>query len=161
MSALPSSRHVGQKCQVSPPAFSSSDSDASDLRQPPCYEDAVKQVNSILWSNLVEFAGQGSPLNLFGSNSLPFFFLSIHHLCLTCLSQSLLLSLHDHSILLLNLKQVITEVWVYKVDRKSCMVLQKSSKYFFVHFCQLPFINIHDSVKTKKQIKNWMKFENN
>uniref|UniRef100_A0A3B3X8U2 Myocardin n=1 Tax=Poecilia mexicana TaxID=48701 RepID=A0A3B3X8U2_9TELE len=41
--ALPSSRHVGQKCQVSPPAFSSSDSDASDLRQPPCYEDAVKQ----------------------------------------------------------------------------------------------------------------------
>uniref|UniRef100_A0A096M7Q7 Myocardin n=1 Tax=Poecilia formosa TaxID=48698 RepID=A0A096M7Q7_POEFO len=43
MSALPSSRHVGQKCQVSPPAFSSSDSDASDLRQPPCYEDAVKQ----------------------------------------------------------------------------------------------------------------------
>uniref|UniRef100_A0A3Q2QZI3 Myocardin n=1 Tax=Fundulus heteroclitus TaxID=8078 RepID=A0A3Q2QZI3_FUNHE len=43
MSALPSPRHVGQKCQVSPPAFSSSDSDASDLRQPPCYEDAVKQ----------------------------------------------------------------------------------------------------------------------
>ncbi|KAM4716287.1 myocardin isoform 2-T2 [Anableps anableps] len=43
MSALPSSRHVGQKSQVSPPAFSSSDSDASDLRQPPCYEDAVKQ----------------------------------------------------------------------------------------------------------------------
>ncbi|XP_047232016.1 myocardin isoform X3 [Girardinichthys multiradiatus] len=43
MSALPSSRHVGQKCQVSPPAVSSSDSDASDLRQPPCYEDAVKQ----------------------------------------------------------------------------------------------------------------------
>uniref|UniRef100_A0A3B5KUJ6 Myocardin n=1 Tax=Xiphophorus couchianus TaxID=32473 RepID=A0A3B5KUJ6_9TELE len=29
--------------KVSPPAFSSSDSDASDLRQPPCYEDAVKQ----------------------------------------------------------------------------------------------------------------------
>ncbi|XP_076615427.1 myocardin isoform X3 [Chaetodon auriga] len=43
MSVLPSPRHVGQKCQVSPPAFSSSDSDASDLRQPPCYEDAVKQ----------------------------------------------------------------------------------------------------------------------
>ncbi|XP_068161210.1 myocardin isoform X3 [Antennarius striatus] len=43
MSVVPSSRHVGQKCQVSPPAFSSSDSDASDLRQPPCYEDAVKQ----------------------------------------------------------------------------------------------------------------------
>ncbi|XP_028263989.1 myocardin isoform X3 [Parambassis ranga] len=41
MSVLPSPRHV--KCQVSPPAFSSSDSDASDLRQPPCYEDAVKQ----------------------------------------------------------------------------------------------------------------------
>ncbi|CAI5659725.1 unnamed protein product [Oreochromis niloticus] len=36
MSVLP-------KCQVPPPAFSSSDSDASDLRQPPCYEDAVKQ----------------------------------------------------------------------------------------------------------------------
>ncbi|XP_030610146.1 myocardin isoform X2 [Archocentrus centrarchus] len=36
MSVLP-------KCQVSSPAFSSSDSDASDLRQPPCYEDAVKQ----------------------------------------------------------------------------------------------------------------------
>ncbi|XP_047464216.1 myocardin isoform X3 [Mugil cephalus] len=43
MSVLPSPRHVGQKCQVSPPAFSSSESDASDLRQPPCYEDAVKQ----------------------------------------------------------------------------------------------------------------------
>ncbi|XP_067345452.1 myocardin isoform X9 [Channa argus] len=43
MSVLPSPRHVGQKGQVSPPAFSSSDSDASDLRQPPCYEDAVKQ----------------------------------------------------------------------------------------------------------------------
>ncbi|GLD75146.1 myocardin isoform X1 [Lates japonicus] len=43
MSVLPSPRHVGQKSQVSPPAFSSSDSDASDLRQPPCYEDAVKQ----------------------------------------------------------------------------------------------------------------------
>ncbi|XP_035526082.1 myocardin [Morone saxatilis] len=43
MSVAPSPRHVGQKCQVSPPAFSSSDSDASDLRQPPCYEDAVKQ----------------------------------------------------------------------------------------------------------------------
>ncbi|XP_075949129.1 myocardin isoform X2 [Anarhichas minor] len=43
MSVVPSPRHVGQKCQVSPPAFSSSDSDASDLRQPPRYEDAVKQ----------------------------------------------------------------------------------------------------------------------
>ncbi|XP_040924541.1 myocardin isoform X2 [Betta splendens] len=43
MSVIPSPRHVGQKCQVSPPAFRSSDSDASDLRQPPCYEDAVKQ----------------------------------------------------------------------------------------------------------------------
>ncbi|KAM4525622.1 myocardin isoform 2-T3 [Odontesthes bonariensis] len=43
MSVLPSPRHVGQKCQVSPPAFNSSDSAASDLRQPPCYEDAVKQ----------------------------------------------------------------------------------------------------------------------
>nr|XP_020467415.1 myocardin isoform X3 [Monopterus albus] len=43
MSVLPSPRHVGQKCQISPPAFSSSDSDASDLRQPPRYEDAVKQ----------------------------------------------------------------------------------------------------------------------
>ncbi|KAK5876289.1 hypothetical protein CesoFtcFv8_025657 [Champsocephalus esox] len=43
MSVLPSPRHVGPKCQVCPPAFSSSDSDASDLRQPPCYEDAVKQ----------------------------------------------------------------------------------------------------------------------
>ncbi|RVE59970.1 hypothetical protein OJAV_G00194180 [Oryzias javanicus] len=41
MSILPSPRHLGQKCQVSPPAFSSSGSD--DLRQPPCYEDAVKQ----------------------------------------------------------------------------------------------------------------------
>ncbi|XP_042363939.1 myocardin isoform X3 [Plectropomus leopardus] len=43
MSVLPSPRHAGQKCQVPPPVFSSSDSDASDLRQPPCYEDAVKQ----------------------------------------------------------------------------------------------------------------------
>ncbi|XP_054457288.1 myocardin isoform X3 [Anoplopoma fimbria] len=43
MSVVPSPRHVGQKGQVSPPAFSSSDSDASDLRQPPRYEDAVKQ----------------------------------------------------------------------------------------------------------------------
>ncbi|XP_032397839.1 myocardin isoform X3 [Etheostoma spectabile] len=43
MSVAPSPRHVGQKCQVPPPAFSSSDSDASDLGQPPCYEDAVKQ----------------------------------------------------------------------------------------------------------------------
>nr|XP_054591893.1 myocardin isoform X2 [Nothobranchius furzeri] len=43
MSVLPSSRHVGLKCQGSPPAFSSSESDSSDLRQPPCYEDAVKQ----------------------------------------------------------------------------------------------------------------------
>ncbi|CAN9508872.1 unnamed protein product [Ophioblennius macclurei] len=43
MSVVPCPRHVGQKCQVSPPAFGSSDSDASDLRQPPCYEDAVKQ----------------------------------------------------------------------------------------------------------------------
>ncbi|XP_035467509.2 myocardin isoform X2 [Scophthalmus maximus] len=43
MSVLPSPRHVGQKSQVASPAFSSSDSDASDLRQPPCYEDAVKQ----------------------------------------------------------------------------------------------------------------------
>ncbi|KAM8837531.1 myocardin isoform 2-T2 [Spinachia spinachia] len=43
MSIVPSPRHVGQKGQVSPPVFSSSDSDASDLRQPPRYEDAVKQ----------------------------------------------------------------------------------------------------------------------
>ncbi|XP_075889823.1 myocardin isoform X4 [Nelusetta ayraudi] len=43
MSVLPSPRNVGQKGQVSPTAVSSSDSDASDLRQPPCYEDAVKQ----------------------------------------------------------------------------------------------------------------------
>ncbi|KAL7372130.1 hypothetical protein ABVT39_010801 [Epinephelus coioides] len=43
MSVMPSPRHVGLKCQVPPPAFSSSDSDASVLRQPPCYEDAVKQ----------------------------------------------------------------------------------------------------------------------
>ncbi|XP_054860763.1 myocardin isoform X2 [Amphiprion ocellaris] len=43
MSVLPSPRHVAQKSQVSPRAFSSSDSDASDIRQPPCYEDAVKQ----------------------------------------------------------------------------------------------------------------------
>ncbi|XP_041671290.1 myocardin isoform X4 [Cheilinus undulatus] len=41
MSVLPSPRHAGLKSQVSPPAFSSSESD--DLRQPPCYEDAVKQ----------------------------------------------------------------------------------------------------------------------
>uniref|UniRef100_A0A8C8DXY1 Myocardin n=1 Tax=Oryzias sinensis TaxID=183150 RepID=A0A8C8DXY1_9TELE len=46
MSILPSPRHLGQKCQVCPPAFHSSDSD--DLRQPPCYEDAVKQVKSKL-----------------------------------------------------------------------------------------------------------------
>ncbi|XP_041753600.1 myocardin isoform X2 [Coregonus clupeaformis] len=38
---LPYPRHVGQKCTVSSPAFCSSDS--SDSRQPPCYEDAVKQ----------------------------------------------------------------------------------------------------------------------
>ncbi|XP_029977394.1 myocardin-like isoform X2 [Sphaeramia orbicularis] len=43
MSVLSSPRHAGLKCQVSTPAFSSSDSAASDLRQPPCYEDAVKQ----------------------------------------------------------------------------------------------------------------------
>ncbi|XP_068439449.1 myocardin [Clinocottus analis] len=43
MSVVPSPRHVGQKSQVSPPAFSSSGSDASDIRQPPRYEDAVKQ----------------------------------------------------------------------------------------------------------------------
>ncbi|KAM6951706.1 myocardin [Aplochiton taeniatus] len=43
MTLLPSPRQVGQKGQVSPPAFSSSDSAASNLRQPPCYEDAVKQ----------------------------------------------------------------------------------------------------------------------
>ncbi|TNN81576.1 Myocardin [Liparis tanakae] len=43
MSVVPSPRHIGLKCQVSPPAFSSSDSDASDIRQPPRYEDAVKQ----------------------------------------------------------------------------------------------------------------------
>ncbi|KAL6094794.1 myocd [Pungitius sinensis] len=43
MSVVPSPRHVGQKGQVSPPVFSSSDSDASDLRQPPRYEDAIKQ----------------------------------------------------------------------------------------------------------------------
>ncbi|KAM3860066.1 myocardin [Diretmus argenteus] len=43
MSILPSPQQVGQKCQVSTPAFSSSQSAASDLRQPPCYEDAVKQ----------------------------------------------------------------------------------------------------------------------
>uniref|UniRef100_H3C545 Myocardin n=1 Tax=Tetraodon nigroviridis TaxID=99883 RepID=H3C545_TETNG len=43
MSILPSPGHVGQKGQVSSPAFSSSESDASDLRQPPCYEDAIKQ----------------------------------------------------------------------------------------------------------------------
>ncbi|XP_038846135.1 myocardin-like [Salvelinus namaycush] len=38
---LPCPQHVGQKCPVSSPAFCSSDSAAS--RQPPCYEDAVKQ----------------------------------------------------------------------------------------------------------------------
>nr|XP_020493978.1 LOW QUALITY PROTEIN: myocardin-like [Labrus bergylta] len=41
MSVVPSPRHVGLKSQAPPPAVSSSDSD--DLRQPPCYEDAVKQ----------------------------------------------------------------------------------------------------------------------
>uniref|UniRef100_A0A8C7QX34 Myocardin n=1 Tax=Oncorhynchus mykiss TaxID=8022 RepID=A0A8C7QX34_ONCMY len=40
---LPCPRPVGQKCLVSSPAFCSSDSAASDSRQPPCYEDAVKQ----------------------------------------------------------------------------------------------------------------------
>ncbi|XP_031655569.1 myocardin isoform X2 [Oncorhynchus kisutch] len=40
---LPCPQHVGQKCPVSSPAFCSSDSAASDSRQPPCYEDAVKQ----------------------------------------------------------------------------------------------------------------------
>lgn len=44
MSVLSSPRHAGPKGRVSPPVFSSSDSD--DLRQPPCYEEAVKQVNS-------------------------------------------------------------------------------------------------------------------
>ncbi|KAM9410901.1 myocardin isoform 5-T6 [Salvelinus alpinus] len=43
MAILPSPRHVGQKCPVSTPAFCSSDSTAFDSRQPPCYEDAVKQ----------------------------------------------------------------------------------------------------------------------
>ncbi|XP_052334104.1 myocardin isoform X2 [Oncorhynchus keta] len=43
MAILPSPRHVGQKCLVSTPAFCSSDSTAFDSRQPPCYEDAVKQ----------------------------------------------------------------------------------------------------------------------
>ncbi|CAB1338192.1 unnamed protein product, partial [Coregonus sp. 'balchen'] len=43
MAILPSPRHVGQKCPVSSPAFCSSDSTAFDSRQPPCYEDAVKQ----------------------------------------------------------------------------------------------------------------------
>ncbi|XP_010890164.2 myocardin isoform X4 [Esox lucius] len=43
MAILPSPRHVGQKGPVSSPAFCSSDSAASDSRQPPCYEDAVKQ----------------------------------------------------------------------------------------------------------------------
>ncbi|XP_065805285.1 myocardin isoform X2 [Labrus bergylta] len=41
MSVVPSPRHVGLKSQAPPPAVSSSNSD--DLRQPPCYEDAVKQ----------------------------------------------------------------------------------------------------------------------
>ncbi|KAM9557907.1 myocardin-like isoform 3-T4 [Salvelinus alpinus] len=40
---LPCPQHVGQKCPVSSPAFCSPDSAASDSRQPPCYEDAVKQ----------------------------------------------------------------------------------------------------------------------
>ncbi|XP_029620618.1 myocardin isoform X3 [Salmo trutta] len=43
MAILPSPRHVGQKYPVSTPAFCSSDSTAFDSRQPPCYEDAVKQ----------------------------------------------------------------------------------------------------------------------
>nr|XP_023693021.1 myocardin isoform X1 [Paramormyrops kingsleyae]XP_023693022.1 myocardin isoform X1 [Paramormyrops kingsleyae]XP_023693023.1 myocardin isoform X1 [Paramormyrops kingsleyae] len=36
-------RHVGQKCPISSAAFCSSDSAASEIKQPPCYEDAVKQ----------------------------------------------------------------------------------------------------------------------
>ncbi|KAL6475228.1 hypothetical protein MHYP_G00162680 [Metynnis hypsauchen] len=42
MVTLHSPRHVGQKCATSSTAFCSSDS-ASAIKQPPCYEDAVKQ----------------------------------------------------------------------------------------------------------------------
>ncbi|XP_022524594.2 myocardin isoform X5 [Astyanax mexicanus] len=42
MAILHSPRHVDQKCAASTTAFCSSDS-ASAIKQPPCYEDAVKQ----------------------------------------------------------------------------------------------------------------------
>ncbi|XP_017548629.1 myocardin isoform X2 [Pygocentrus nattereri] len=42
MVTLHSPRHVGQKCATSSTALCSSDS-ASAIKQPPCYEDAVKQ----------------------------------------------------------------------------------------------------------------------
>ncbi|XP_053367316.1 myocardin isoform X6 [Clarias gariepinus] len=44
MAILHSPRHIGQKCATSTTTFYSSDSTASANKQPPCYEDAVKQV---------------------------------------------------------------------------------------------------------------------
>ncbi|KAG7325272.1 hypothetical protein KOW79_011588 [Hemibagrus wyckioides] len=43
MAILHSPRHIGQKCATSTTTFCSSDSTASAIKQPPCYEDAVKQ----------------------------------------------------------------------------------------------------------------------
>nr|XP_015212168.1 PREDICTED: myocardin isoform X3 [Lepisosteus oculatus] len=43
MAILHSPRHVGQKYPISSAAFCSSDSTASKIKQPPSYEDAVKQ----------------------------------------------------------------------------------------------------------------------
>ncbi|XP_027033363.2 myocardin isoform X3 [Tachysurus fulvidraco] len=43
MAILHSPRHIGQKCATSTTTFCSSDPTASAIKQPPCYEDAVKQ----------------------------------------------------------------------------------------------------------------------
>ncbi|XP_047673700.1 myocardin isoform X4 [Tachysurus fulvidraco] len=44
MAILHSPRHIGQKCATSTTTFCSSDPTASAIKQPPCYEDAVKQM---------------------------------------------------------------------------------------------------------------------
>ncbi|XP_046710237.1 myocardin isoform X3 [Silurus meridionalis] len=43
MAILHSPRHIDQTCATSTTTFCSSDSTASAIKQPPCYEDAVKQ----------------------------------------------------------------------------------------------------------------------
>jgi len=92
MSVVPSPRHIGLKCQVSPPAFSSSDSDASDIRQPPRYEDAVKQVNwnspDHGWPQILLTSRRRSNSTLPPACSL----LSLHHLYCTSFVHPLALS---------------------------------------------------------------------